>query len=104
MSRGSFYRGTTIEQDGRFKNKEKLILDQQKFPIEYEIKIDINKVLFQFNLLQVELKAIKQWVDKRLNDILGFDDEFLSNYVISLLEDKDQIQDPRKIQVLMTGM
>ena len=44
MSRGSFYRGTTLEQDGRFKNKEKLTLEKFTFPKEFDIKLDLNKV------------------------------------------------------------
>jgi serine/arginine repetitive matrix protein 1 len=44
MSRANFYRGTSLEQDGRFKNKEKLTLQNKQFPCEYEIKIDMKKV------------------------------------------------------------
>lgn len=47
MSRGSFYKGTTIEQDARFKNKEKLLLDKKNFPKEFEMKLDITKVTLQ---------------------------------------------------------
>lgn len=47
MSRGSFYKGTTIEQDTRFKNKEKLLLDKKNFPKEFEMKLDISKVTLQ---------------------------------------------------------
>jgi hypothetical protein len=45
MSRGSFYKGTTIEQDARFKNKEKLLLEKKNFPKEFEMPVDINKVI-----------------------------------------------------------
>jgi len=44
MSRGSFYRGTNLEQDGRFKNKEKLLLDKMSFPKEFDFKVDLDKV------------------------------------------------------------
>lgn len=101
MSRGGFYRGTNIEQDARFKNKEKLILDNKKFPKEFDFKVDIGKV--KDYLIQVELKVIRQWVEKRINEILGFEDEFLNNYIITLLEDKTEQLDPKKIQHLLTG-
>jgi len=45
MSLGSFYRGTTHEQDGRYKNKEKKLLENNKFPKEFEQTIDITKVI-----------------------------------------------------------
>ena len=38
------YKGTSIEQDARFKNKEKSLLTNKKFPDEYNIKIEISKV------------------------------------------------------------
>ncbi len=44
MSRGSFYRGTNIEQDVRFKNKEKLNLHKFNFPREFDTTVDLNKV------------------------------------------------------------
>lgn len=90
----SFYRGTSTQQDGRFKNKEKLIIDNKQFPKEYDFELDINKV---------EIKALKTWIEKKLNDILGFEDEFLINFIISLLENRTEPINPRKIQHLLTG-
>ncbi len=52
MSRANFYRGTSFEQDGRFKNKEKLNLKNKHFPPEYETKVDMKKVKFsKFRLI-----------------------------------------------------
>ncbi len=47
---------------------------------------------------------IKPWIEKKLLEILGFEDEFLINYVISLLENKVEEIDPKKIQILLTGI
>lgn len=94
MSRGSYYKGTSTEQDGRWKNKDKILMDSKKFPKEFDVKVDIAKV---------ELKVMKSWIDKRLQEILSFDDEFLPNFVISLLEDKSQELDPKRIQILLLG-
>jgi len=38
---------------------------------------------------------------KKVNDYLGFEDEFLINYVISLLENKSENLDPKKMQMLL---
>ena len=90
MSLGSFYRGTTIEQDGRFKNKEKKLLDNIKIP-ELETNIDINKI---------EMKVIKDWIDRKIKLILGFEDEFCVNYTITMLEERTE---PKKIFYHLVG-
>jgi serine/arginine repetitive matrix protein 1 len=41
---GTFYRGTTSEQDGRFSNKEKKIIRSQQWPDEFNTRVDIKKV------------------------------------------------------------
>jgi serine/arginine repetitive matrix protein 1 len=41
---GSFYRGTTTEQDGRFANKEKKIIRKMEWPEEFDVRVDIKKV------------------------------------------------------------
>ena len=41
---GSFYRGTTTEQDGRFSNKEKKIIRSQNWPEQFNMRVDIKKV------------------------------------------------------------
>ena len=60
MSLGSFYRGTTIEQDGRFKNKEKKIFANLNIPKELETPIDISRI---------EMKVIKEWIDRKIKSI-----------------------------------
>ena len=94
MSLGSYYRGTTHDQDARFRNKDKKILDSMKFPKEFETKININKV---------ELKVIRTWVEKHINEILGFEDDVCVNYVMSMLEAKNEEIDPKKMQMYLTG-
>ena len=91
MSLGSFYRGTTMEQDGRFKNKEKKLLENITFPKEFEIPIDIKKI---------EMKVIKDWVERKIKTILGFEDEFCVNFTMSMLDEKI---DPKKIQLQLIG-
>jgi len=91
MSLGSFYRGTTIEQDGRFRNKEKKLMGNINFPKEIDTSIDPSKI---------KLKVIKEWIEKKIKAILGFEDEFCVNYTINLLEEK---VDPKKIYLQLIG-
>ncbi len=44
------------------------------------------------------------WIEKKITEILTFEDEFLVNYIISLLENPIEELDPRKVQVLLTGI
>ena len=45
---------------------------------------------------------IKDWVEKNINKILGFEDEFLVNFVMNLLE--NPLEDPRKIELQLKGI
>ena len=92
MSLGSFYRGTTIEQDGRFRNKEKKLMENINFPKELDSLIDPSRI---------DMKVIKEWIEKKIKSILGFDDEFCVNYTVSLLEEKI---DPKKLHLQLIGI
>lgn len=95
MSLGSFYRGTTHEQDGRFKNKEKKLMENKVFPKEFDEAVDIKKV---------ELKVVRVWVEKRVTELLGFEDEFLSNFIMSMLEEKSlEPLNPKSMHINLTG-
>ena len=95
MSLGSFYRGTTHDQDGRFKNKEKKMMENKVFPKEFDEIVDISKV---------EVKVVRAWVEKRVTELLGFDDEFLTNFIMSMLEEKSlESLNPRIMQINLTG-
>lgn len=95
MSLGSFYRGTTHEQDGRFKNKEKKLMENKVFPKEFDETVDIKKV---------ELKVVRAWVEKRITELLGFEDEFLSNFIMSMLEEKSlEPLNPKSMHINLTG-
>jgi len=45
--------------------------------------------------------VIRDWVEKNITKILGFEDEFLVNFVMNLLE--NQADDPRKIELQLRG-
>jgi len=87
---GSFYRGTSIDQDGRFTNKEKKLILGKVWPEIFDTRI---------NLKKVDLKVIKQWINKKITEILGFEDELVINLAISEIESCDEKgPNPKKIQ------
>ena len=90
----AFYKGTNVNQDGRFMNADKKLIEKMKTPPEYKIQIHKNKI---------NLSIIKSWINKKLNDILGFEDDTLTNFIINLIEEFDDIIDPKKIQYSITG-
>jgi hypothetical protein len=46
---GTLYKGTTFIQDGRFKNKEKRLIEAKNYPKEYEVKIMKERVIYLLN-------------------------------------------------------
>ncbi|KAM0746106.1 PWI domain-containing protein, partial [Meredithblackwellia eburnea MCA 4105] len=92
---GQFFKGTTAEQDGRFKNKEAALLKTMKFPASFDTKVDMRKV---------ELTVMKPWIAKKVTALLGFEDDVLIEYINGLLEDEEnRIVDPKKLQLSLTG-
>ena len=85
-------RGTTYEQDPRYKDKEAKLLASTQWPLEYSLSVDIKKV---------NLEAIKAWVTKQTTEFLGVEDEILDNLIISSLEETEIC--PKKLQILITG-
>ena len=75
-----FYKGTSLAQDGRFVNPDKKIQSKLNYPEEFSHKISKNKI---------NIPIIKQWISKKINDILSFDDELLTNLIINLIEENE---------------
>ena len=78
---GNFFRGTTVEQDGRWgSSDDKLIKKLTKAgrfdPILNE-SIDISKI---------NLDVITRWIHEKLLDVLGFEDEVVSGLVINMIQ------------------
>ncbi|SBT34963.1 pre-mRNA splicing factor, putative [Plasmodium ovale wallikeri] len=77
MKGGGFYKGTSTEQTPYFEDKEKKLIEKIAWPEIYNYKIDVGKINFN---------VVETWVNKRLIEILGFEDEILSEYCISQLK------------------
>ena len=70
------YCGTSIGQDGRFSNKEKKLLRSRKWPDSFDKKVDIGRV---------EMKVIEKWIEDKIEEILGFEDEIVVQLAIAEL-------------------
>ncbi|CAF3485471.1 unnamed protein product [Rotaria socialis] len=92
MADAGFFKGTSAEQDSRFANKQKKLLKQMKFPDNIDVKID---------MLKVKIDVLKSWITKRLQELLGIEDDVVIEFVFNQLEDKNP--DPKMMQINLTG-
>ncbi|GAA6050157.1 hypothetical protein JCM3770_000429 [Rhodotorula araucariae] len=89
------FRGISLDQDPRFKDKQSVLLSKTSFPPSFNTKVDIRKV---------EMAVMKPWITKKVIELLGFEDDVLLEYVFSLLEDNENpIVDGKQMQLLLTG-
>ncbi|KAA1074598.1 hypothetical protein PGT21_012997 [Puccinia graminis f. sp. tritici] len=95
MGDAGFFKGTSSEQDTRFKDKEKSLLKSINFPKELDQKVDMRKV---------ELSVMRPWITDKIMELLGFEDEVVVEYVNGLLDDPTSpIVDPKRMQINLTG-
>merc|ERR1711970_628621 len=93
MSDAGYFRGTSIDQDIRFKDKSKKLLKTMKFSDTLHEPVDMRKV---------KLDVLKPWITERLIDILGFEDDVVIEYAINQLEETNH-PDPKMMQINLTG-
>mmetsp|Transcript_29712 Transcript_29712/g.52973 ORF Transcript_29712/g.52973 Transcript_29712/m.52973 type:complete len:196 (-) Transcript_29712:801-1388(-) len=87
------YRGTTYEQDPHYRNKEKRLLEETKWPSEYSQRVDMKKI---------KLEAIQPWVDDKVKELLEIEDEILVNLIMCTLEEPDVC--PKQLTITLTPM
>jgi len=92
MGDAGFYRGVNIQQDGRYTDKEKKLLKTMKFEAILDSKVDLQKV---------NLDVIKPWITAKLNAILGMEDDVVTEFVFTQLEEKTL--NPKIVQINLTG-
>ncbi|GEM07320.1 hypothetical protein Rt10032_c03g1337 [Rhodotorula toruloides] len=91
----NFFRGTSLDQDPRFKDKQSALLRKTHFPPAFDTKVDMRKV---------EMGVMKPWITKKVIELLGFEDDVLIEYIYSLLEDPENpVVDGKNMQILLTG-
>lgn len=93
MAFSGFYRGSSTEQDPRYKDKIKQMIKAKSWPVEFNYRIDMN---------HVKLSLIKPWVENKVNEMLQIEDDILVNYVMSILEDTHKVLDPKEMQIYIT--
>ncbi|RKP07751.1 serine/arginine repetitive matrix 1-like protein, partial [Thamnocephalis sphaerospora] len=84
--------GTSTDQDARFSNKQKKLLRTMKFPESFKKKV---------NMTKVNLDALRPWIAGRVRELLGIEDEVVTEFVFGLLAEEKL--DPRHIQINLTG-
>ena len=87
-----YVQGTSATQDSRFSDKEKKLMKVMKFEEALSTKVDMTKV---------KLDVLKPWIADRVNDLLGMEDDVVTEFIFNQLEAKDP--DPRKMQINLTG-
>ena len=89
------YNGTRLGQDARFKNPDKDILSSMKTPKSYKTTVSKHNLIIY--------PIIKLWLNKKISDILEFEDETLINLIINLIKSSDEKIDPKNIQYQISG-
>lgn len=80
MADAGFFRGTSADQDNRFSDKEKKLLKQMKFEeVILTTKIDWTKI---------KLDVLKPWVTQRVEQLLGMEDDVVTEFIFNQLEAK----------------
>ena len=73
----SFFRGTQLDQNVKFQDKNKKLIKEWTWPKIFDEKVDLKKV---------NLKPINKWIEQRITELLGDDDDIVINFAISQLE------------------
>ncbi len=93
---GNFFRGTSVEQDGRFgKSDERLMAKMSKagkFSPILDTKVNMKKVNIDF---------MSKWITAKIIQVVGFEDDIVINLIVNLLE--GDVLDPKKMQLDVTG-
>ncbi|KAG9082488.1 hypothetical protein FRC06_004971 [Ceratobasidium sp. 370] len=94
MADAGFFKGTSIDQDRRFTDKENRLMRSLTFPPEFNQKVDMRKV---------NLQVMRPWITKKVVELVGFEDEVVVEYAMGLLEDQSKPIDPKLMQINLTG-
>jgi len=87
----SFFRGTQLDQNVKFKDKDLELTKKMMFPADFDKPVDIskvsNRVYLSTVLLKVRIEVIRKWVERRIAELTGDEeDDVVPNFVISQLE------------------
>ena len=89
------YTGTKLGQDIRFKDPDKGILSSMKTPKIFSTTVRKRNIII--------LPIIKLWLNKKIIELLEFEDETLVNLIINLISSSEDKIDPKKLQYQISG-
>ena len=92
----NFFRGTSIEQDGRWGKSEEKMITKMKAAGKFAPILDT-----KINLKKVNIGVISKWVNEKIIELLGFEDDILIGMVNNMLQ-SDHL-DGKKLQLEVTG-
>ena len=90
-------KGTSHDQQIKFKDKTQKMIATTKFPKIFSEKVDMDKV--NLDVMRIWCRKFTRIADK-ITEILGFEDDVCIGLIMNLLEDKE---DPKRIFVELTG-
>lgn len=93
---GNFFRGTSVEQDGRWGNSDEKLMAKMSKNGMFAPILDT-----KVNLKKINLDVISRWVTQKIIEIVGFEDDILINLVINMLQGTEV--DGKKMQLDVTG-
>ncbi|CAD7698880.1 unnamed protein product [Ostreobium quekettii] len=83
------FRGVSASQDARFSNKQAKLMKSMKFPKELEKKVDLKKVNWP---------VMREWIAKRVTELLGLEDDVLINFLQIRLESEEELS-PKELHI-----
>jgi hypothetical protein len=89
------YTGTKLGQDIRFKDPNKDILSSMKTPKIYKTTVSKQNIII--------LPIIRLWLNKKISELLEFEDETLVNLIINLIKSSNDKIEPKNIQYQISG-
>lgn len=93
---GNFFRGTSVEQDGRWGKSDQKLMEKMTKAGKFAAILD-SKVNFK----KVNLDVISKWVHEKIIELVGFEDEILINLVNNMLQGGEL--EGKKLQLDVTG-
>lgn len=85
------FRGVSAGQDARFSNKQKKQMKEMKFPKELDLKVDMKRVHWP---------VIKEWIAKRVTELIGLEEEVLIGMIYNHLETTQDLN-PKELHVTL---
>ncbi|CAD8063856.1 unnamed protein product [Paramecium sonneborni] len=94
---GNFFKGTSTDQDSRFGDKERKLIMNKQWPEVFNRKL---------NMKNIDLSVIKPWIEKKMIQYIGIEDEVVQRQIINYLEQQSEDirgPDPKVLSIQIMG-